>query len=129
LVFVASAVSIYASLATAIVGMIIDQPIVVALALLGGAGSCIYQRKLAAIPPAWNESPIRFTVTGEGVRIETATAQGDTQWSGIVGIVETSDHFFIMLDQMNAWFLPKRGFESDAAVVTMREFATEHPLP
>jgi hypothetical protein len=65
--------------------------------------------------------PSVFRVSDEGVFSENATSSSMHKWAAVRSIIETKEHYFVMLSPMRGYIVPKRSFampEAGAAFAT-----------
>jgi YcxB-like protein len=127
-IFWASAVSFWGAMTTFVAALVVDQFVVGILALVTAGGACCSQRWGSGVSGILSRGVVRYRVDSSGVRVETGTAVLTEDWAGLAGIVETSDHFFVMSSPTTAWLLPKRRFTSEDALAAMSALATAHHL-
>ena len=69
------------------------------------------------------------TLDDSGVRQTDALNTGSTRWEGVVGVEETADHIFLMIDRFAGYIVPKRSFFTAAEASQFVRFAREHLRP
>jgi hypothetical protein len=62
-----------------------------------------------------------LTLNDDGINLFTDTYNSSTKWQGIRSVAETKTHFFIMLDNLTGYIIPKRAFSNEAS---MQEFVS-----
>ena len=65
--------------------------------------------------------PSVFRVSDEGVFSENATSSSMHKWAAVQSMIETKDHYFVMLSPVRGYIVPKRSFaipEAGAAFAT-----------
>ena len=62
----------------------------------------------------------RFSLTEDGVTVHDTRSSCTWWWSAFERIDETDDHFFLLIDPVRAYVVPKRCFTSDDDVARAR---------
>jgi YcxB-like protein len=69
------------------------------------------------------------TLDDSGVGQTDARNAGSTRWEGVVGVEETADHIFLMIDRFAGYIVPKRCFSTAGEASQFVRFAREHLKP
>ena len=55
-------------------------------------------------------APLTVSVSGDGVRLESAMMTQVIRWAAVGGVRETASHIFLLIDGMPAVVIPRRAF-------------------
>jgi YcxB-like protein len=86
----------------------------------------VFARELATGPGATSQfGPHRLCVDAAGVSQTGPAAQHKHAWRAVLGLTETADHMFLLVGGGSAYVIPKRAFESAAAIDAFRVAVSE----
>jgi len=83
--------------------------------------------RLAAAPGERGSlvGPRIVSLSAEGVRQEAPLHHGFTAWAGVLEVVQTRTHLFLMTDTLAAYVVPRRAFADDAGCRAFASFASQ----
>jgi len=66
-------------------------------------------------------APTTYTITPEGMKVQNPEGTGRIAWEATHGVAATDQHLFVLVDEANAFILPRRCFEDEAAAAEFED--------
>jgi len=70
--------------------------------------------------------PKSYELTDDNIVVVSRHSEYTLRWSGVLSVEETPHHLFLFTDRCMALIVPKRSFDSPAAVAEFKDFSEAH---